>query len=258
MRMLSKCLGAILAGSAAWAASAAPVVQATAFYTDRWGPSVAFPGLNGDYLHLFTNVVSPDLPAQVSAVAQQGALVRPLNFFTGPIFGEKNFERYLTNTALTGPWGLTVTDTSGSTAGSFAAIADPEFLPLVQNVQVVGSGLTPTVTWTLPDLTGFDVDAIRIRAVVAGTSSQIFQSGLLDTSATSFTLPGGTLLAGTTYEFRVILDDFAGAAMENRSNTFSPLYAAEVAAIPEPETYALMLAGLGVLGAAARRRRARK
>jgi hypothetical protein len=29
----------------------------------------------------------------------------------------------------------------------------------------------------------------------------------------------------------------------------------EVAAIPEPETYALMLAGLGLIGAAARRRR---
>jgi hypothetical protein len=38
--------------------------------------------------------------------------------------------------------------------------------------------------------------------------------------------------------------------VENRSVAFA------VAAIPEPETYALLLAGLGLLGFAARRRRA--
>ena len=254
MRELARSFVSLLVASAATAASAAPVIQSPQFYTDRWAASAAFPTLNGDYLHLFTQVISPDLPADVSAVATQGALVRPLNFFTGPIFAEKNFERFLTNTALTGAWDLAVTDTSGTATGSFAAIADPQFLPLMQNVQVVANGTTPTVTWTLPDLSGFDVDAIRVRAVVSATASQIFESALLPTSTTSFTLPAGVLSLGTGYEFRVLLDDFAGGRLENRSNTFSSIYVA-AAPIPEPETYALMLAGLGVLGAAARRRR---
>jgi hypothetical protein len=246
-------LGAVLCASVACAASAAPTIDSTQFFTDRWAPSVVFPTLSGDYLHLFTTVLSPDTPAQVSAVATQGALVRPLNFFTGPIFAEKNFERYLTNTALTGAWNLTATDTSGSSSGSFAAIADPEFLPLLQNVQAIGSGTMPTITWTVPDLTGFDVDDIRVRVVEAGTSSQIFQSALLPTSATSFTLPSGVLQPGASYVFRILLDDVAGQRLENRSNTFSDVY---VAGIPEPQTYALMLAGLGALWTATRRRRA--
>ena len=253
MRTLSRCLGALLGVSAACAAAAAPVIQTTGFFTDRWAPSTAFPNLNGDYLHLFTTVVSPDAPADVSAVATQGALVRPLNFFTGPIFAEKNFERYLTNTSLTGGWNLAVADTSGTANGSFAAIADPEFLPLVQNVQISGTGLTPTVSWGLPDLTGFDVDAIRVRAVVAGTGEQIFQSAILPSTTTSFALPSGLLAPQVGYQFRVILDDFAGEGVENRSNTFSEVYT--VSAVPEPETYALMLAGLGALGVMARRRR---
>jgi len=227
-------------------ATAQPAIQAPAFYTDRWGPSVAFPTLNGDYLHLFATVLSPDQPNQVTAVATQGAIVRNMAFFSGPIFAEKNFESYLTNTSLTGPWNLTVTDTHGSTNGSFAAIADPEFLPLMQNVQVSGAGTTPTVSWTLPNLSGFDVDAIRVRAVIAGTGVQIFQSALLPTTTSSFSFQSGVLALGETYEFRILLEDFVGQMEENRSNTFSPLLTTTVAAVPEPESWALLLGGLAL------------
>ena len=255
MRTVSRLVAAVVTAGATGAASALPVIQSEQFYTDRWGPSVSFPTLQGDYLHLFTAVNSADAPADVSAVATQGALVRQLNFFTGPIFAEKNFERYLTNTTLTGPWDLTVTDSSGSANGTFAAIADPEFLPLVLGLQAVGDGLTPTLTWTMPDLTEFDVDGIRARVVNAATSAQIFQSDLLPSSTTSFDVPAGLLVAGTTYEFRVILDDFAGQLLENRSNTFSPLYTATVAAVPEAETWAMMFGGLALVSAFVRRRR---
>ena len=75
-------------------------------------------------------------------MATQGALVRDLNFFTGPIFAEKNYNRYLTNTSLTGAWDLTTTDSTGSTTGVFQAIADPELLPLLASLQVTANGLT--------------------------------------------------------------------------------------------------------------------
>ena len=249
----SKGLSFAMVACAAGVASAQPVIQSEQFFTDRWGPSVGFPTLNGDYLHLFTTVVSPDLPAQVSAVATQGAIVRPLNFFTGPIFAEKNFERFLTNTSLTGAWNLAVTDSGGTANGSFAAIADPEFLPLLQNVQVTGTGTTPTLSWDLPDLGAFDADSIRVRAVIAATGVQVFQSALLPVAAASFTFQSGVLALGETYEFRLLLDDFDGQRLENRSNTFAPVYTAAVGAIPEPGTWGLMLGGLALLGALRRR-----
>jgi hypothetical protein len=238
----------------AWAgaAHAGPTIQSTNFFTDTYGPSQSFAGLLGNYLQLSTVVVSADPVSQVSAVATQGALVRELNFFTGPIFAEKNYNRYLTNTTLTGAWDLTTTDSTGSTTGVFQAIADPELLPLLASLQVTANGLTPSLDWVLPDLTAFDVDSILVRAVVAATGVQVFQSARFGTDVTSFDLPGGVLLPGVGYEFRVMLEDFEGNRLENRSNTFSTPYA--VAAIPEPGTYALMLGGCMAIAFVTRRR----
>lgn len=246
MNKLSGSFASLALGVSMCATHAAPAIQSTSFFTDHWGPSVAFQTLEGNFLHLFTTVNSPDAPANVSAVATQGDLVRQLNFFTGPIFAEKNFERYLTSPTLTGAWNLVATDTSGSSNGSFAAIADPEFLPLVLGVQVAPNGLTPAVSWILPDLTGFDVDGFRVRAVVAGTGVQTFQSALLGPTTTSFIVPAGVLDAGVGYEFRILMDDFNGERLENRSNTFSSVYTA-AAPVPEPGSLALMLAGLGAV-----------
>jgi hypothetical protein len=71
----------------------------------------------------------------------------------------------------------------------------------------------------------------------------------LPIATTSFAFQNGVLSPGETYEFRVILDDFAGERIENRSNTFSPLFTTAVAAVPEPETWVLMLGGLAVFTA---------
>lgn len=235
-------------------AHAGPSIQSANFFTDTYGSSVSFSNLSGSYLQLSTVIVSSDLVPQVSAVATQGALVRDLNFFTGPIFAEKNYNRYLTNTSLTGAWNLVATDSTGSTNGTFAAIADPELLPFLLNLQVTPNGLTPSLSWGLPDLSSFDVDSVLVRAVVAATGEQVFQSSRFETGVSNFTLPGGVLLAGVGYEFRVMLEDFDGSRLENRSNTFSSVYAV-TAAIPEPSTYALMLAGIGLVGFAIRRSR---
>lgn len=63
-------------------------------------------------------------------------------------------------------------------------------------------------------------------------------------------MPSGVLQAGGTYAFRVMLDDVASGQLENRSYTFT---GPETLAIPEPETYALMLMGLAPVGVVARR-----
>lgn len=145
------------------------------------------------------------------------SIIRGLNFYTGPIFAEKNFKRFLTKSSLTSAWNLQVTDPSGTTNGVMNAIADPELLPLMLNLHVVQDGTTPLVAWDLPDLSGFDADRIRVRVTDGSSGVQIFQSGGLSVSATSYMILDGVLPVGGTYEFRVILEDLnAAMRLENR------------------------------------------
>jgi hypothetical protein len=231
------------------------VIVRTNFFTDVVGPNATL-FTAGSYLQLDTTATSAFAPGNLTAVATYTAdpsVIRTLNFYTGPIFAEKNFNLRMTNLTRTSGWTLAVSDPSGTASGSFMAIADPEFVPLVLNLRVAPNGTTPTIAWDLPDLSGFDLDRILVRATDAASGDQIFQSGNLSAGATSFVMPDGFLQPGKTYEFRVMLDDFASGQLENRSNTFSGLV---TVAIPEPETYALMLMGLAAVGVVARRRSA--
>ena len=130
-----------------FSATAAPVIINTDLFTDVFGANATFGLAAGNYLQLGTMVTSPFLPSQMTATATYSldpSIVRSLNFYTAPIFAEKNFNRFLTNLSLTSAWNLQVTDPSGTTNGVFNAIADPELLPLMLNLHVVQDGTTPS------------------------------------------------------------------------------------------------------------------
>ena len=70
-------------------------------------------------------------------------------------------------------------------------------------------------------------------------------------------LLSGTLTTTGTFLSALPADaDFSTFMVDNYLNRISD-YGVSVTAVPEPETYALMLAGLAVVGAAARRRKAK-
>jgi hypothetical protein len=232
-------------------ASAAPVITRTAFFTENIGPNINFGPSAGQYLQLDLGYNSSGSAASASAFARYSlnpSVVLPLFYYSGGIFPGGNFDIFSSNVTRTAAWNVSVTDNTGTGTGILPAIASPEFIPLLANLQVLANGTTPTLNWVLPDLTGFDVDRIRVRVIDAASDIQIFASVNLAANATSYVIPTGVLQNGRNYEFRVLLEDLENGFLENRSNTF-----VEYSAVPEPTTAALL--GLALLGIVASNRR---
>jgi hypothetical protein len=127
------------------------------------------------------------------------------------------------------------------------AIANPQLVPLAESLQVLGGGATPTITWSLPDLTGFDVDFLRFR-VYDDSSNDIILNTVLPLATTGFAIPVGLLGPGVPYIFSVNLND--GDENASTAYTQSAYFA------PEPGTGVLLGLGLaGLAGSGSRRKR---
>ena len=106
----------------------------------------------------------------------------------------------------------------------------------------VAPGYNFTLTTTLNQLTGINLLAAELWNG-AGTTQYATGTPFLITSTTP------SILAPGAYDLRVTGTLSAASGFFNASVNFNS------APIPEPETYAMMLAGLGLMGFVARRRR---
>jgi opacity protein-like surface antigen len=152
-----------------------------------------------------------------------------------------------------------------ATLGSTAAIADTYTAPGVINV-----GQTQTAFFNHTAGSFFDTFNFSIGSggTLSTSAVSLSLSNLLDISGLTGNLwnnshPNGTFNYGTfagnntTFSFGPLAAgdyhiDFTG----NATGVVGGAYAAavSVSAVPEPETYALLLAGLGLMGTVARRR----
>ena len=94
---------------------------------------------------------------------------------------------------------------------------------------------------------------------VSDAGGNILFSATPDPSATSIFMPGGTLAAGQVYNFDLIFDSRivgadGGVGTEIFFDSHTTGAFSTAAAVPEPSAWAMMILGLGGVGAALRRR----
>jgi hypothetical protein len=196
-------------------------------YTENRGWNEA--GLGPTHQIVISATVAPaGLPTLV--FAEQGGVREPFTHYAQPL--TPNLYSYWRrfDAAFTGPWRISA-ERGGEKAEPVLAppIASPQKLPLARDVRVVGKDATPLLRWRLPDLTGFDIE--RIRVIVRGGErvhgrflSVLYASGDLPSGTMSFKIPAGVLAPGARYVFQVSLDDLEDGRLENRSSSFSKPY----------------------------------
>lgn len=215
-----------------------------------------------------------------------------LTFVPFPVFPNQYAAR-APYAGQTGQWDITATNAAGSTVKRTHTLDDIRILPLISGLSMTGPALAPHLSWdalspaTFPSFcsappagggswgecaVGYDFFnyQVEVREITGSTAQTIFMSTNMNTSTpdmiplpTGFDLPLGLLEAGQSYlvglrlnhfELEQILQPFPDARFFSPLENRSIAYLEFTTPIPEPGTYAMLLAGLGLLGFVARRR----
>jgi hypothetical protein len=182
---------------------------------------------------------------------RQTLYFRPFEWLPTQYFASRPY-----SAALTNPWRLLLSsdpafpnDPAKSTFVNTPAVGSVASMPFVDSMTVSGTGLTPTVSWTLPTSMpgGLTVDRVQLRVFdksqpvtvtsrspsLTNTFQQdnlIFTSDVLPASQTSFTLPSSwqtpagtrSLQFGRSYSMAIALDHLrpGDASPDSRSQSF--------------------------------------
>lgn len=274
---LRKTLGALAAAGAAFAAAPAHAVVFDAFAFDsQVSTSGLFGGVNGIYGNGDVRLDSVSFggttysQAQITTVASARIVLDDaLDAVNGGgnLAAGRGINSVADNWAPQGP--ATVTPTS---ADLYGALANHNLTSLVVTRENPGSAVldvsfaTPTDTFLFYER-GFNSD-LQVQALNASNqvigSYTILRANYANTGIVVSTDNGAFLLAGQALGSIGLHTDQAVSTLRLSSyrsdvlNYNGPDFKVlGVSPVPEPETYALMLAGLGMVGLVASRRRVR-
>jgi hypothetical protein len=197
-------------------------------FTDRFSPNAPAVYPDGDVVQIYAVIESSDPVGSptISAQAVQGNTTLTLDLIPPvDIFQEFNvFYKFIElDPGLTGPWEIISTDSTGIGSSTFTnPISEPEYVPFVENIRLQGAPVGARVSWSLPNLSGFDVDeVVGVRIIETASGNSVFQSPPLPLHTTSFVTPAGVLQPGDEYVYMIMLGDYAGDTLENVSKSFS-------------------------------------
>jgi hypothetical protein len=192
---------------------------------------------------------------------------------TNQTFSLTNFASFLsTVTASTTVWGVYGTDNAAPTGFYTTAVSAISTNPKLSNISNINGRMVNAAN--LANIAAGNADtALNNNSVVTGASTAT--SGFLDTGLNFTNNLAGGKAAGTLDETSLLFYGFdkgtvanstrtqfanaAGAATWNLNTTTGTLsFVTATAPVPEPSTYALAIAGLAVVGALARRKKAAK
>jgi hypothetical protein len=166
---------------------------------------------------------------------------------------------------------LTFANGSDTTFASVASIGTIGLMPLAFDLGVSGLGLALTFHWTDPVVpAGLALERAQIRLYdlgsinATGNADVIHTAFLSSPTDASYALPttfssGLGLQWDHQYAFGIRLEDLREGVDPTRGGparlSSSQAYYSFTTPIPEPEIYVMMMAGLGLVGFMARRKR---
>jgi hypothetical protein len=164
----------------------------------------------GDRLQYGADIVGGSLGVSLGAVAATGFVdvttpCSPLAVNTGFCANSTAY-----NAARLNPWQFNFTRGAESLSVTGPTVVGASNVPFPISVTLSGTGLTPTISWQVPNFTpdGFRVNVYDKNNIRQGTGqADIILSTAVAPNATSFTLPGNIGLTTTgnyTIDFQVI------------------------------------------------------
>jgi len=182
--------------------------------------------------------VDPVTSTTVVAENLDTGYFRPLRYIGG--VNPYEFARRTTyDPNKTGIWVITATNGPNTATTTIPAIGDVEQIPFLRNVQLIGSGLSPTISWTVPPNTG--ADRVIIDVIDAINVVKLWRSPVIGLETTEYTIPEGVLQADYPFVIRARLQDTISGTIygpdKSRSESFfdfTPLEEGEPQAVYLP------------------------
>nr|WP_316642965.1 FxDxF family PEP-CTERM protein [uncultured Roseateles sp.] len=144
--------------------------------------------------------------------------------------------------SATGAFANTVFTAPGSFSGM---ISDTFDFTILSPMYLTNAGVTAVLTPDVKSSVGFDITSVTwVGGPITFNNVDTPIGGSLFQQYTAVVVP--TLLAAGTYSIKVTGTSMSAGSSYTGNVTLAP--------VPEPETYALMLAGLAAVGFIARRR----